>query len=69
MNIERERDLLLSSQARQVVEAIDTALVRIKRGSYGVCRYAGRRISLERLEVIPWAQVCVDCKARAERRR
>jgi RNA polymerase-binding protein DksA len=69
VNIERERDLLLSSQARQVVEAIDTALTRIKRGTYGVCRYAGRKIPLERLEAIPWADVCVDCKARAERRR
>ena len=69
VNIERERDLLLSSQARQVVEAIDIALARMKRGTYGVCRYAGRKISLERLEAIPWADVCVDCKARAERRR
>jgi RNA polymerase-binding protein DksA len=69
VNIERERDLLLSSQARQVVEAIDTAIARMKKGTYGVCRYAGRRISLERLEAIPWADVCVDCKARAERRR
>jgi RNA polymerase-binding protein DksA len=69
VNIERERDLLLSASARQVVEEIDEALVRIKKGNYGVCRYAGRKIPLERLEAIPWANVCVDCKARAERRR
>ncbi len=69
VNIERERDLLLSATARQVVEEIDDALDRIKRGKYGVCKPAGRRIALERLEAIPWAQVCVDCKARAERRR
>jgi RNA polymerase-binding protein DksA len=69
VNIERERDLLLSATARQVVEEIDDAVDRIKRGKYGVCKPAGRKISLERLEAIPWAQVCVDCKARAERRR
>jgi RNA polymerase-binding protein DksA len=69
VNIERERDLLLSATARQVIEEIDDALDRIKKGKYGVCKPAGRRISLERLEAIPWAQVCVDCKARAERRR
>jgi RNA polymerase-binding protein DksA len=69
VNVERERDLLLSATARQVVEEIDDAMVRIKKGTYGVCRYAGRKISLERLEAIPWANVCVDCKARAERRR
>ena len=69
VNIERERDLLLSATARQVVEEIDDALDRIKRNKYGVCKPAGRKIALERLEAIPWAQVCVDCKARAERRR
>jgi RNA polymerase-binding transcription factor DksA len=69
VNIERERDLLLSASARQVVEEIEEALLRMKKGTYGVCKYAGRKISVERLEAIPWANVCVDCKARAERRR
>jgi RNA polymerase-binding protein DksA len=69
VNVERERDLLLSATARQVVEEIDEALVRVKKGTYGVCKYAGRKLPLERLEAIPWASVCVDCKARAERRR
>jgi RNA polymerase-binding transcription factor DksA len=69
VNVERERDLLLSASARQDVEDIDEALVRMKRGTYGVCKYAGRRLPLERLELLPWADVCVDCKARAERRR
>ena len=69
VNIERERDLLLSAQARHVVDEIDRALVRMKKGTYGVCSYAGRKIPVERLEAIPWADVCVDCKARAERRR
>jgi RNA polymerase-binding protein DksA len=69
VNIERERDLLLSAQARHVVDDIDAALLRLKKGTYGVCSYAGRKIPVERLEAIPWADVCVDCKARAERRR
>jgi RNA polymerase-binding transcription factor DksA len=69
VNIERERDLLLSASARQHVEDIDAALQRMKKGTYGVCTPAGRRLPLERLEVFPWADVCVDCKARAERRR
>jgi RNA polymerase-binding transcription factor DksA len=69
VNVERERDLLLSATVRQVVDEIDDALERIKRNKYGLCKPAGRKIALERLEAIPWAQVCVDCKARAERRR
>jgi len=69
VNVERERDLMLSASARQVVEEVDRALERIKKGTYGFCVPAGRKIALERLEAIPWAEECVDCKARAERRR
>ncbi len=69
VNVERERDLMLSASARQVVDEITDALARMKKGTYGVCTPAGRRLPLERLEAIPWANVCVDCKARAERRR
>jgi len=69
VNVERERDLLLSASARQIVDAIDRALKRMDAGMYGVCVPAGRRLSVERLEAIPYAEECVDCKARAERRR
>ena len=69
VNVERERDLLLSASARQIVDEIDRALERIENKTYGVCVPAGRRISLERLEALPYAETCVDCKARAERRR
>jgi RNA polymerase-binding transcription factor DksA len=69
INIERERDLLLSASAQQIVDEIDRALQRIENKTYGLCLPAGRRISLERLEALPYAETCVDCKARAERRR
>jgi RNA polymerase-binding transcription factor DksA len=69
INIERERDLLLSASAQQIVDEIDRALARIEDKTYGVCLPAGRRINLERLEALPYAETCVDCKARAERRR
>jgi RNA polymerase-binding transcription factor DksA len=69
INIERERDLLLSASANQIVDDIDRALERIVDGTYGVCVPAGRRISIERLDALPYAETCVDCKARAERRR
>jgi RNA polymerase-binding transcription factor DksA len=69
INIERERDLLLSASAQQIVDEIDRALARIAGGTYGLCLPAGRRITFERLEALPYAETCVDCKARAERRR
>jgi len=69
ISVERERDLMLSATARQAVEEIDRALARMDDGTYGLCTPAGRRIAVARLEAIPWAETCVDCKQRVERRR
>jgi RNA polymerase-binding protein DksA len=69
LTVERERDLALSATARQIVEEIDQALVRMDNGTYGVCDVCGDKIAIARLEAIPYAQLCINCKARGERRR
>jgi DnaK suppressor protein len=42
--------------------AIEDALARINRGSFGVCEVCKRPISKARLEAVPWTRVCRDCK-------
>jgi RNA polymerase-binding protein DksA len=69
LSVERERDLALSASARQTVEDITKALARMDDGSYGYCEVCGDRIPVPRLEAIPWADQCVKCKSRGERRR
>ena len=69
LNVERERDLALSASARQAVEEIDRALVRMDGDTYGVCERCGKKISVARLEALPYAALCIDCKSREERRR
>jgi len=54
MVVERERDLMLSAQARQEVEEIDGALARIVSGEYGYSVHSGLPIPRERLKAIPW---------------
>ncbi len=61
--VERERDLALSAQARAAVELIDSALVRIEDGTYGICVVSGKPIQKERLRAIPWAAERVEYKA------
>lgn len=61
--VDRERDLALSAQARAEVVEIDVALDKIDEGSYGVCDRCGKNIPKARLEVIPWAALCVSCKS------
>ena len=60
MVVERERDLVLSAQARHEVEEIDAALERIKQGEYGYSKHSGLPIPRERLKAIPWTQESVQ---------
>ncbi|MGD9702059.1 MAG: TraR/DksA family transcriptional regulator [Acidimicrobiia bacterium] len=62
MVVERDRDLALSAQARQMVAEIDVALDRMAEGTYGYSVISGRPIPKERLKAIPWATVLVEEK-------
>jgi DnaK suppressor protein len=63
MNVERERDLALSAQALAAVEEIDRALEKLDLGTYGVCEKCSENIPKERLKALPYAALCVTCKA------
>ena len=69
LNVERERDLALSASATQAVEEIDRALRRMDVGTYGICERCGKKIAVARLEALPFAALCIECKSREERRR
>ena len=60
--VERERDLALSGQARQMIADIDAALKRLENGTYGLSTVSGRPIPKERLRAIPWATELVEEK-------
>jgi len=61
--VDRERDLALSAQARAEIVEIDVALDKLDEGLYGICDRCGKHIPKARLEVIPWAALCVTCKS------
>ncbi len=58
----------LGAQDQQRLQMINNALDRIKQGRYGVCLKCGKEIPHERLEAIPYAFMCIDCKNKDERR-
>lgn len=68
-NLERDRAQSLSGHARRLLGDIDTALARMDAGSYGTCQECGVVIKRDRLEALPYATLCMDCKRNAERRR
>jgi RNA polymerase-binding protein DksA len=63
------KDLSLASVDRHIEEirAIDAALMRMARGTYGVCAACGKPIDFDRLQVQPSATRCQECQARWEK--
>ncbi len=49
------------------LKLIESALSRIKNGRYGLCMRCGKKIPQARLEAIPYALMCIDCKSSEER--
>jgi DnaK suppressor protein len=65
---QREHDLALTHNARELLAQNERALARMADGSYGVCESCGRPIGKARLQAFPRATMCVQCKQREERR-
>ncbi|MHB8158326.1 MAG: TraR/DksA C4-type zinc finger protein [Desulfocucumaceae bacterium] len=63
---ERSKDFALREDALHMASAIDDALYKIEKGTYGKCDLCGKDISLDRLEAIPYTTLCLDCKSEGE---
>jgi RNA polymerase-binding protein DksA len=67
-DIDRKMIEAIGSQELKRLRLIDSALTRIKQGKYGLCMKCGKQIPKERLEAIPYALMCIECKTAEERR-
>ena len=65
---QREHELALTQNARELLTASRRALARIDDGTFGVCESCGQPIGKARLQAFPRATLCVTCKQREERR-
>jgi DnaK suppressor protein len=65
--VDREIDYTLEEHDGRLLQAIDEALARVDGGTYGVCVNCGAQIPPERLEAMPWATLCIECKRKEER--
>jgi phage/conjugal plasmid C-4 type zinc finger TraR family protein len=63
---ERERLMTVREELRGRLEQIRAAQERMEAGTYGICENCGKPIPRERLEVLPFATMCIDCQAAAE---
>ena len=58
--------LKLKQTDAKILQAIEEALVRLDKGTYGVCRDCGELIAEARLNAIPWTRVCISCKEKQQ---
>jgi DnaK suppressor protein len=61
-NNEVHIQLKLKQTDAKILQAIEEALQRMEKGTYGICRDCGDPIAPARLEAIPWTRVCITCK-------
>ena len=61
-NNEVHIQLKLKQTDAKILQAIEEALVRMDKGTYGICRDCGEPIAAARLQAIPWTRVCISCK-------
>ncbi|MDP6442195.1 MAG: TraR/DksA family transcriptional regulator [Pirellulaceae bacterium] len=61
----------ISSQLAEVesreLTSIETALERLREGSYGMCERCTQAIPLARLQALPYATLCINCQREAEK--
>ena len=65
---ERARLLSVMKALRANLRWVGRALTKMDLGTYGACERCGQPIGLERLEALPWAILCIDCKRAGEGR-
>lgn len=67
-NFERDQEVALAQNAREMADQARLALHLFNEGNYGLCEVCDSPIGKGRLQVFPRATLCVTCKQREERR-
>jgi DnaK suppressor protein len=66
---EREKDLSIENNVRDLLRKIDGALKRMDAGTYGLCLRGGHPIEKARLKALPYAELCIKDAQAAQSRR
>jgi RNA polymerase-binding protein DksA len=65
---EREKDLSIEQNVRDLLQKVDRALQRIDAGTYGVCDRCGKPIEKARVKALPYVDLCIkDAQAQSRR--
>lgn len=68
-SLELEKRLALEKQTKEHLAAVEHALHKFEEGTYGLCDSCGQPIAPDRLEALPQASLCMECKAKNAKSR
>jgi DnaK suppressor protein len=67
-SLEVRQELVSEKQLRGNLAEVERALDKLGKGTYGLCDNCGQPIAPDRLEALPWARLCLSCKAEEEKK-
>ena len=65
MKMEYAKELSIEQNTADLLSKVEHALGRVASGEYGICESCGKSIPIERLDVLPYSTLCVDCAGRS----
>jgi len=65
-SVEKDIFFELTDSEKQTLDMVEAALRKIDKGIFGRCESCQKPIGRMRLDVMPWARYCIQCKARQE---
>lgn len=68
-NYDREFSLGLADNEQKILNRIDTALEKMDGNTFGLCELCGKKISKVRLKAVPYAELCVPCQEKQEKKK
>ncbi|HZD22779.1 MAG TPA: TraR/DksA C4-type zinc finger protein [Acidimicrobiia bacterium] len=62
--VEHAKELSIEQNTVDLLNKVNRALERVDAGTYGICESCGKAIRVERLDVLPYSTLCVECASR-----
>ena len=66
---DRELSLNIAGEEQEIVYEIDEALKRLEEGKFGKCIACDKKIPQKRLNAVPYAKYCIQCKSKEEKNK
>jgi len=61
--VQRAQSMAVGASLRELLDQVNAALEKVEKGTYGICSNCGKNITKKRLEALPWATLCKECRA------